>query len=414
MDIVRPCKVNGEIVAGKSEIRLAHLDGQVSAVQGIGTLRDQLGIVAIAGELLQHNGILRCAGLIDYIVEGFPALVFLIAVDVQRHPEVITQPHNVRCALSVEIQVLVIPCHLCADEVVPTGGFLVAVPPVSGVVAVTDVVDIGCIVRFNGLPLGLRTLHINGLIKRGGRDGIDALVAADIVDEQVVVVILQLALGRLKVAAELVVKLINQRVVNKAVGTAPRCGLAPCVPFVPAGHEDYHGILLQCTVKLLGEIIAPERRRRPLLLVPIRIRGGVGTTHDVLTVHSGDLVRHVVMVHGNADRDLLGRLVAPLFLGAVIDRLRIGMQPSPLSDIGLTVQQVCRLPRPEGKEISDLTGHRAGVRHQHGLVIQIVPQLLIDAVLIDIIVQRPELGLAAAVVPEGQEEGDLRNLHAVL
>ncbi len=281
-------------------------------------------------------------------------------------------------------------------------------------VAVANVVDIGGIVRLDGFPLGFRTLHINGLVERGGRNRVDALIAADVVDKQVVVVILQLALGRLDVAAELVVKLVNQRIVDKAVGTAPRVGLTPCVPFVPAGHENHHRVLLQCAVELLGEVVAPERCRRAFLLVSVRIGGGVGAPHDVLTVHSGDFMRHIVVVHGDADRNLLRGLVAPLLHRAVVDRLRVGVQPSPLPDSSPTAQEIGRLSAPEGKELPDFGGHGGAVCHQHGLVVQIVPQLLIGAVLVDVVVQRPDLGLAVAVVSERQKEGNLRHVYAVL
>ena len=140
--IVGPCKIDRVVIPGNAEIRLLDLNGQVSAGQGVGAFRNLFRLIAVAGELFQHDRIFGCFGLIDDIIKGLPPVCILIRVQIQCHPQIFLASDNIGCTFGVEVQILVIACDLCTDQVVTTGGFLIAVPLIAHVVTVADVVGI--------------------------------------------------------------------------------------------------------------------------------------------------------------------------------------------------------------------------------------------------------------------------------
>ena len=419
MYVIRPGEVDGEVVAGKSQVALGDLDGHVSAVHHVCAIRNLGGLIAVAGELFQHNGILACSGLVDDVLKGFPTLILLIAVNVQRHPQAVGIGGNILCTLNVKVYVLVVTCYLRTDQVISARGFLILEVAVARALTVAYVVSVRSVVRSNVLPLCLSCTKINGSVQAGRRNGICALILTGEVDKLVVVVILQLTLGGFKVTGMLVIKLVNQRIVDLGVCTAPRLGLTPCVPFIPAGYENNVGICFNCVIELLCKLISPQGCARSFLFVSVGIIRGVGASHDVLTVHGGDLLGHVVVVDSHADRHLLDHAVtnACRTLDG-IQSLREYRQPAP--GLGSRVlNAVFRLTCTPGKEVFDLLADRA-VRycaadaHKHGLILPIEPQILIKTGLINILIDHLRLRSCTGVIAKGQQIRYLGHVHTAV
>ena len=77
-------------------------------------------------------------------------------------------------------------------------------------IAVARVPDIGGVVRGDRCPLFGTLARVNGSRLRRRGNGAGTLVAADVIDQQIVVVVPEVAACRLQVARELIVALVGE------------------------------------------------------------------------------------------------------------------------------------------------------------------------------------------------------------
>ena len=286
---------------------------------------------------------------------------------------------------------------------------------VAGGVAVLGVADVGGVVGLGGCPLVGTLGQINGLGQGGSGDGVHALVAADVVDQQVVVVILQLTLGGLQIAAVLVDELVGEGVLDRRLAGRP-CLVTAGRPLVPARNEQDLGILLQRIVELHGELVAPLGGLGALYLVAVLVVLGVGAADDVEAVHGCALIRDVVVVDRHADGHLLHGLVLVAVTILVVHGLRIGGEPAPVARLH-ALDDVGRLTRTPGKEFPNLlveiggNAHVVVIGHEYGLFVPVEPQLLVAVGAVEIQVEHFQLLQASLGGAEGQKEGDLGGLH---
>ena len=231
--------------------------------------------------------------------------------------------------------------------------------------------------------------------------------------------VLQIALGRLNVTGEFVVVLVGECVGN-ACGTAfgPHF-VSAHAEFVPTGHEYDAGINLECVIPLLCEVVSPLGSLCAFLFKAIRIGGGVGTASDLVAAHGSQLVQLVVVVHCDTDRDLLYDAIVLILAGCVVLCLRIHGKPAPGSVIGV-VYHVAGLTCTEGEEIRNFLFKRRGVGvkgcgdgHEHGLTVEVVPQVGVSACAEEILIDRSDLHVGVGLIPEGEHEGELGGLEAV-
>ena len=275
MHVVRPGEIDCEIVAGQTQRGLGH----------------------------------RCGRFVDDVIKALPALVGLVGVNVQHHPQRVGVGGDLLVALRQEIHVVVIPCHACADDVIAPGVLGVVQAAVAVRIAVARVPDIGGVVRGDRCPLFGTLAQVNGSRLRRRGNGAGTLVAADVIDQQIVVVVPEVAACRLQVARELIVALVGEGIFDRGGGAFYPCLITSGGPLVPSGDEHDLRIDLQCIIKLFGEVVAPQCCRCAFLLVPILIGGCIGASHDVIAVHGSQQTELVVMVHRHADRDLLRLLL---------------------------------------------------------------------------------------------------------
>ena len=288
-------------------------------------------------------------------------------------------------------------------------------------VAVVGVADVGGVVGADALPLVHPLGQVDGGLGGGGGDGAGALELTDEIDQLVVVMILQGALGGLDVAGELVDVLIGEGVLHGS-GVALVLGpllIAACDPLVPARDEDHLGVHLQGVLPLLGEVVAPLGGLGALHLEAVLIVGGVGAARDVVAAHGGQEVMLVIMVLGGTHGHLL-HVACLLLLGVlVVDLLGVHGEPAPGGVFGL-LHKVAGLTGAEGEEGGDLlVGERGGGveavthGHEHGLAVPVEPQLGPFVLAEDVQVEHLHLGAGVPLIPEGEHEGDLGSLHAV-
>ena len=419
MNVVGPGEVDGVVVARKTQIALGNLDCHVSAVNDVSAICNLGGLIAVAAELFKHDGVGRCGGLVDNKFKGFPALICLIGVQVKGHPQRVGVGGDVGCALYVEVNELVIASDLRADDVVSARGLGVNQIAIAGVISVLGVADVCAEVRLNCLPLLLTGVQINGGLFAGSGDGVNALVLTDEVDQLIVVVVLQVALGRLNVTGEFVVILVGECIGNSR-GRALGPGFVSAnAEFVPAGHEYNGRVNLKRVCPLLCEVVAPLGGLVAFLFVAIGVGGGVGTARDVVATHSGQLAQLVVVVHCDTNRDLLNDAVGLVLAGGVVLILRIHGKPAPGLVFGV-IHHVTGSAGAEGKELGNFLFQGGGVgvkglrdRHQHRLAVQVVPKVLVLVGAVDILVDRGYLHVGVGLVPEGEHEGQLGGLEAV-
>ena len=234
--------------------------------------------------------------------------------------------------------------------------------------------------------------------------------------------ILQGTLGGLDIAGELIDVLVGEGVLHGG-GVALVLGpllIAARDPLVPACDEDHLGVYLQGVLPLLGEVVAPLGGLGTLHLEAVLVIGGVGASRDVVSAHGGQQVMLVIVVLGDTDGDLLHNTGFFFLLILVVDLLGVHGEPAPVGVLGL-LHQIGGLTCAEGEEAGDLLigQRRARVKavlhgHEHGLIVPVEPQLLPLTRAEDVQVEHLHLGAGVGLVPEGQHEGDLGGLYAVL
>ena len=273
-----------------------------------------------------------------------------------------------------EIDERVVPCDFRADDVVAARMLRVMAGLEAVRVTVTRIALIRRKIRKDVVPLREASVDIDGFRRARRRHGADALVAANEVDELVVVMVLQVAFRRFQIAAEFIGKFIREGIFDTYLAVWRPFLPTPCDPFVPAGHEHDFRVDLQRIVELLREIIAIFLR---VLFTMVALRR-VGAPHDVVAVHGGQIVHLVVVVVGDSDRDLL-RLVRLLVRRVrVIHGLRIDGQPAPMPELRIVIH-IFRKVRPIGKilrqpfvcRVIRIQSLRMG--HHHRLAIPVKP-----------------------------------------
>ena len=120
------------------------------------------------------------------------------------------------------------------------------------------------------------------------------------------------------------------------------------------------------------------------------------------------------MVDGGTDGDLLDHALIVVEVG-----LGEAGQPAPLVGSGLGVQVAAQIGA-EGEERLDLLGdgialtvHASGPAHDHGLTVQLEPNVLVQTLLVDVVVQLHHLGTCPFHGAEGEHEGHVGSVHAL-
>ena len=234
--------------------------------------------------------------------------------------------------------------------------------------------------------------------------------------------ILKRALGGLDVAGELVDELVGESILHSGgIALVFRPDLkAACGPLVPTRDEDHAGVNLQGVLPLLGEVVAPLGGLCALHIETVLVIGGVGTTRDVITAHSGQQMMDIVVVLSDTDGNLLYITTFLLFLILIMEGLGIHRQPAPAGIVGF-VNKIGGFTCAEGEVTGDLLVGQGGDRvkailhgHEHGLLIPVEPGLGPLVLTEDIQIQHLHLGASGRLIPKGEHEGNLRSLDTIL
>ena len=108
------------------------------------------------------------------------------------HPKRVRIGRNIRCAFDQQINIVCIPRHLRADDIVSAGEIGIIVVGIPLEITVSGIADIGGVVRGHIFPLLGSLGNINGLVYRCHRNGTDSLVLTDEIDHLIVVMVLEI------------------------------------------------------------------------------------------------------------------------------------------------------------------------------------------------------------------------------
>ena len=121
-------------------------------------------------------------------------------------------------------------------------------------------------------------------------------------------------------------------------------------------------------------------------------------------------MRHVVVILGNTDGDLLRSALFLVFRVLVIYCLRVHRKPAPGAVLHLVLDEVVRQIFADREVVQHVPFHVAArvnapdLRHQHRLTVPVEPEGLVQLFRIDIVEQRAHLDVCVGRAVEGQHE----------